>query len=508
MMKPGDFLIELQKAVEEFRFADVPTLLDHIDPSEFDGRQTAKALSLIRRKRLFTDLEKATERFIQCGNQAPLVHRQHVQALLDQNRVVEAVSILKNLPPELRNDSQEGPELCGLTGRAFKQLYINEGGIENLLGAIREYQPCWLDRKGDHRWHGINLVALLDRAEREGVDVGATLKKNGVATAILAEIDDLEQNAKVWDYGTAMEASIALKDYDGALRWARKYARHPEADAFELGSTLRQMKELWCLQGTDIGKKLFPVLEYELLQRQGAELQVTSLTIDDKSGFQAVYGDEASVPIDWMVTMLERCTAVARVSNSATGEAVGTGFLMRGGDIRTDWGEAPVFVTNSHVISNRPEDKAPLKAGDGSAEFTRLDARPKVELGDILFTSPKEDLDVTVLRVELLLSGSSVLRPAKYLPALPKDGDKPQRIYVIGHPNGRELAITLYDNSLVAYPEHRYVHYRSPTEEGHSGSPVFTREWKLIALHHRARKELQVNEGILFEPIRVAVTSA
>jgi hypothetical protein len=73
----------------------------------------------------------------------------------------------------------------------------------------------------------------------------------------------------------------------------------------------------------------------------------------------------------------------------------------------------------------------------------------------------------------------------------------------MGHPKGAELAISLYDNRLVQYCE-PYVHYRSPTEGGSSGSPVFTRQWRVFALHHRTRPEQQVNEGVLFGPIKTA----
>ncbi len=98
------------------------------------------------------------------------------------------------------------------------------------------------------------------------------------------------------------------------------------------------------------------------------------------------------------------------------------------------------------------------------------------------------------------------LKPSFYPPTVSQTGEKPQRIYVMGHPKGGELAVSIYDNSLVAY-ENPYVHYRSPTEGGSSGSPVFTRKWNLFAVHHRALKGEQVNEGVLLEPIKEALST-
>ena len=151
------------------------------------------------------------------------------------------------------------------------------------------------------------------------------------------------------------------------------------------------------------------------------------------------------------------------------------------------------------------DDVDALHSGEGSAEFTRLSDRPKIKLGELLFSSPRVELDVSVLRIQAP-DGVSPLNPTFYLPAVAETGEKPQRIYVIGHPKGAELAISLYDNILKGYAE-PYVHYRSPTEGGSSGSPVLTRKLKLFALHHRTREQQQVNEGVLLEPIRSAASA-
>ena len=499
-MNPASFLTDLEKATNEFRTGDVANLLGQVNIASLDDRQINKTLTILRRKRLFPELEATTKKLIEDGKETPLIRRQQIQSLIDQNRIEEAIATLQELPTEFGNDPLEHSEICGLRGRAFKQLFVNGAGEENLQLAIREYEPCWNNRLGDYRWHGINLVALLTRAEQDSIDIPSGLNKEALAKEILWEIDDLGQNATIWDYATAMEASVALGDMQKTLKWVKEYVRHPAADAFELGSTLRQLRELWNLPGTELGEKILPVIEYELLQKQGAELQVTSLSIADNGGFQAVYGNQAAVPIAWLENMFERCRAVGRVLRTGSGEAIGTGFLIKGAELCAKWGDAPVFVTNAHVISDKPEDMAPLHSGDGAVEFTRIDGRPKVELGDILYTSPPNELDVTILQV-IPPMGTSLLRSSFYTPVPPGENQPPQRIYVIGHPGGRELEVTLYDNSIVPCTDDRFVHYKSPTEGGHSGSPVFTREWKTIAVHHRTRQELQVNEGVLLKAI-------
>ena len=77
-------------------------------------------------------------------------------------------------------------------------------------------------------------------------------------------------------------------------------------------------------------------------------------------------------------------------------------------------------------------------------------------------------------------------------------------MYVAGHPAGRDLEVTLYDNQLREI-ESPYAFYRCPTEGGNSGSPVFNGKWKAFALHHRAVDERQLNEGVLLDSIRKAI---
>jgi hypothetical protein len=499
-MQAEEYLIELKKALDEYRFRDVRSLTDGIVPAEFQDRQIKRALSLIRRKRLFAELERVASLFALGGRAMPAARRQWAQALLDQNRVSPALSALQALMGEVNQDPVEGPEVQGLIGRAYKQLYLNEGNPENLVRAIQAYTPCWRGRQGDYRWHGINLTALIMRAHRDGIDPKASEDPLQIAREIREEIET-SPTGYVWDYGTAMEASVALDDDLGALAWAGKYVKHPEADAFEIGSSLRQLKEVWALGGSVLGGKLLPVLEYAMLARKGGILEPTAWKVSDPTGFEAVWGSESYVHVEWMDMMYQCFAAVARVG-AVTGKAHGTGFLVRGDSLNPDWGEGFVLVTNAHVVSKDPADLAPLRPTDAVAEFTRVPSRPKVNLGDLLFISPRHHLDVSILRVQPP-TGAAGLSPADSLPILTQPSNEAQRLYVIGHPQGGELAISLHDNNLVGY-EGDYVHYRSPTEGGHSGSPVFTWQWKVLALHHRARVELQVNEGVCFEAICAA----
>ena len=500
-MQPKQYLTELESALEQYRFREVRALTDQIDPTTFDLPQIKKALGLIRRKRQFADLEHAASLFTMAGKEDPVIRRQWCQSLLDQRRVLQALATLNSMSQKYCDDPVEGPEIRGLIGRAYKQLFIKDGDPESLRAAITAYRVDWERRQGDYRWHGINLVALLSRAKRDGLSTDNALNGPAIAQQIR---DDVEaQGASgMWDYATSMEAAIAQQDEDTVLALAKKYIQHPDADAFELGSTLHQLKDVWCLEGTAIGNKLLPVLEYAALQREGGSVHPMQLgKVADGEGFEAVYGTEAVVKLQWIDTLYRCCTAIGRIGNAATGDPAGTGFLTSGADLCSAWGNGPLFLTNSHVISLDPVDDAPLRPLQAEIEFTRLNGRPRVRLGELVYSSPRIEMDISILRV-IAPPNSGKLELCSFLPKI--SNSSMQRVYVIGHPRGQELAVSLYDNSLAEYSQ-QYVRYRSPTEEGNSGSPVLDRQLSCFAVHHRALMAKQLNEGITLEAIRRAI---
>ena len=87
----------------------------------------------------------------------------------------------------------------------------------------------WERRQGNYRWHGINLLALLSRAKRDGIHTGSALEPAEIAQEIL---DDIEERGAtgIWDYATSMEAAIGQQDDDALLASAQKYVQHPDVD--------------------------------------------------------------------------------------------------------------------------------------------------------------------------------------------------------------------------------------------------------------------------------------
>jgi endonuclease G len=77
-------------------------------------------------------------------------------------------------------------------------------------------------------------------------------------------------------------------------------------------------------------------------------------------------------------------------------------------------------------------------------------------------------------------------------------------VNVVGHPNGRAKEVTVRDNALLnQLPD--FLHYRTDTEPGNSGSPVLNDQWEVVALHHAGVPSPDGQSWIANEGVRVSV---
>src|SRR6185503_13479072 len=129
------------------------------------------------------------------------------------------------------------------------------------------------------------------------------------------------------------------------------------------------------------------------------------------------------------------------------------------------------------------------------------------KVAEVICTSPPDALDFTLARLSPRLTkwDACPLNTAQK-----QITDLYPRVYVIGHPGGRELTFSLSDNVVLGFRTPR-LHYRTPTEGGSSGSPVFTVDWDVLALHHAGALDMPklsgkgryaANEGIWMSAIK------
>ena len=275
----------------------------------------------------------------------------------------------------------------------------------------------------------------------------------------------------------------------------------------------KQLTKLWMLdREPSPGPELVAMVSAALLERESGGFQLSGRDIKrdshaDPASYQQVFGADRFDSLANYRRGLDRSACVARIGKSSD-TGVGTGFIIRGSAICTRFGDRTVLVTNAHVISEDPilHDKGSLYPAEAVVTFEALPGVEGKEFspGAVLFSSPPTELDVTIL--ELL----EVNCPESY-PLAPAIPSRESAVRVIGHPAGRSLSFS--NNQLL---DHRdpLIHYRTATEGGSSGSPVFNQEWRLIGLHHAggaAMRRLngpgtyEANEGLWIRAICAAV---
>lgn len=495
-------------------------------------------LKALRRKRFFAPMQLVADALVQTGQEAPIVRRQYAQALIDRGMLVAATSMLK----ELLTDTDEGVEARGLLGRAYKQRYVNaihytgESTRPNaarsaaLREAIQWYYGPYAESPADNYWHGINAVACAERARRDGVVDDTVADPQAVATAVRQRIDETKAPG-AWQLATALEACVALGDELGAIARAVKYIRHPDADAFEIASTLRQLEEVWSLTSTNgIGVDILPLLRGALLERHDGAVEVSAAEVR-KAGLQQsaretrrlekVFGADAFTSYDTYLNGAKRARTVARIGREVGGRGDGTGFLVRGEDLSDRFkDEKWLLVTNAHVISSDPGHAPAVQPDDAVITFQALPLGPDHRvraygLDSVLQVSSPKELDFAIVKLKGTvadIADDDRCDVAKGLPVNNQQG----RVYIIGHPAGGSLSYSLQDNLLLDYDD-PLLHYRAPTEGGSSGSPIYNAQWKLIGLHHAGSNALPrlrgqggtyaANEGIWIQAIRKALAA-
>lgn len=176
----------------------------------------------------------------------------------------------------------------------------------------------------------------------------------------------------------------------------------------------------------------------------------------------------------------------------AGGTKVGTGFLV-----------APrVLMTNHHVIESPEEaletswDLDFFVREDG---FTTGPTQTFRLLPDLLFLAD-EALDFALVAVEDVNADGHRLDGRGFHTLIPQSGKAVvgERLSIIQHPGGSPQKVGLHDNKLIDVVDD-FLHYRTDTQGGSSGSPVFNPQWDLVALHHAAVGGL--NEGVRISSI-------
>lgn len=232
-------------------------------------------------------------------------------------------------------------------------------------------------------------------------------------------------------------------------------------------------------------------------------LNTYQFQVPDEARLEKIIGPQNNLlRINWLEKALQASKAVCRVVCS-DGE-LGTGFLTKEG----------YLFTNNHVI---PSVEV---ARDARIEFNyEIDAngatktRNAYRLDSSDFATSTPDL-YDFSRIKIIDNPEAPLSQWGYVEfdpsAIPTVGEA---VTIIQHPKGQDKQIALNANEVLSVWK-QHVYYTTDTEPGSSGSPVFNKDWKVVAIHHAGKTDaeggLQINDrgdrrganrGVLFEQI-------
>ncbi|MBK8969372.1 MAG: trypsin-like peptidase domain-containing protein [Lewinellaceae bacterium] len=232
-------------------------------------------------------------------------------------------------------------------------------------------------------------------------------------------------------------------------------------------------------------------------------LNTFQFQVPDEARLEKIIGPQSNLlKINWLEKALQASKAVCRVVCS-DGE-LGTGFLTKEG----------YLFTNNHVIPSAEVAK------DARIEFNyELDANGATKTRNAYRLDPNDFATSTpdqfdFSRIKIIDNPDSPLSQWGYVEfdpsAIPTVGEP---VTIIQHPKGQDKQIALNANEVLGV-WNQHVYYTTDTEPGSSGSPVFNKDWKVVAIHHAGKTDaeggLQINargdrrganRGVLFEQI-------
>jgi hypothetical protein len=511
--------------LSNYQFGEAETLIyslidqikdsfDHI-PVSF----TIKIASVLRKYAQFPLLHIFTSTIIDKEMDNFEIIRQYAQSKIELGKITDAISILsknrkrieyeqslqQNSTGTLLND--ELSETVGLLGRAYKQLYINaqpnseEERLYDLGKAIENYKFIYEKGIGDYLWHGVNYLALLtvDKRIREKSRTCISQQAEKVANDIFEKIEyRINQNVlTAWDYANLIELSLAKGKNKDAIMHTRSYIHFQNTSVFNIHSTIRQLKEIWFLdESSSPGSEILSLLTTKLAQTGGIKMSITSIPKAIQN-LEKVWRTTQYQPISWMIDALKKSLCVARIGRNKY-QGIGTGFLLDGSMIAPSLQDIPLLLTNAHVINESFLSKVFNEKGfKAYFPISITDHNEFIEVGIIkeIWKSPEHELDTALLLLEMPLKDRT---PLKFVNTVSTTED--DRVNIIGYPFGENMKVSLQDNKVVALEEKTLL-YRTPTDPGSSGSPVFDQEWNVVGLHSRSNNHYRANQGIRIDRI-------
>jgi V8-like Glu-specific endopeptidase len=273
--------------------------------------------------------------------------------------------------------------------------------------------------------------------------------------------------------------------------------------------------------------KLFPEVSTFSVQRIDLSAQTAGVPQFNAPTNAVVPGLERNVRphlaqldvLKWQSRLMKIERQVCRVE--LAGNALGTGFLVGPDTVLTNWHVFEIAKKAGKVgelgcrfdYVRLPDDTVDpgqlvMLEGGESIDTSPYSAAEQTDNPESPLPTLQE-LDYALLRLAARIGDQQIDgTPRKWITlpkaTMPLVADSP--ILIVQHPEGSTMKLALDTQAVVGLNGNKTrLRYRTNTEPGSSGSPVFTMDWDIVALHHYGDPKWQnplFNQGVPIELIR------
>lgn len=221
----------------------------------------------------------------------------------------------------------------------------------------------------------------------------------------------------------------------------------------------------------------------------------------------------------WLERLIEIERRVCRIEQD--GNAIGTGFLVGPDTVLTNWHVVKGAQTERKLaevacrfdyvkLANGTRDPGKLAGlrADACLTFSSYSAAETTRTPE---TPPPtaEELDFALLQLETTVGLQTVVDAKRgwiTLPNGPVPLPQDAPLIIVQHPEGAPMKMAIDTQAVIGRNANgTRVKYRTNTDPGSSGSPCFSMDWDLVALHHYGDPRWQsplFNQGIPIHLIR------
>ena len=205
-----------------------------------------------------------------------------------------------------------------------------------------------------------------------------------------------------------------------------------------------------------------------------------TIGVADQKGLETIINSEDNFLDLALLSGALTCARAVCLVEAPEGTPIGTGFLV-GPDL---------VLTNQHVLPNQKMLESVVMRFDYVRQTSSPASEGKVFAVQPGFyeSSPDDQLDYALVRLAAppLNSLAKEGKHRGYLMLSARAVVDRERVNIIQHPGGRPMQVVLTQNYVVNIDDDR-VQYVADTMDGSSGSPVFDRNWRVVAIHHSGK---------------------